>query len=140
MWAIDEWHQPMYIFPRECPRILLWRKKNTTDRDAEKYFGSSTFRMLAYIEKGWEAMLKEAIVYRYELPCHTFTSLDDAGMWVSDETVHPIEKLAYSDLPRCLLEDDVELRVIPSLSVLRDAWDSSLHVSGIRLRNANQRS
>ena len=21
VWAIDEWHQPMYLFPRDCPRI-----------------------------------------------------------------------------------------------------------------------
>jgi len=36
VWAIDEWHQPIYMFPRKCPRILLWRKEKTTDRDVEK--------------------------------------------------------------------------------------------------------
>lgn len=56
-------------------------------------------------------------------------------MWVSKKTIVPLEKLAYSDLPKRLLENDVELRVIPTLKVLKDAWDSTLHVSGIRLRN-----
>lgn len=138
VWAVDEWHQPMYMFPRECPRILLWREENTTDRDAKKYFGTSKARMLAYVERGWEAVLAEEIVYRYELPCHTFTSLNDAGMWVSEQTIYPVEKCAYSELPKRLLESKVELRVIPYLKVLKDAWDSSLHVSGIRLRNAKQ--
>src|SRR5580698_7679583 len=34
VWAIDAWHAPMYFFPRDCPRILLWRKPSTTDTDA----------------------------------------------------------------------------------------------------------
>ena len=29
VWAIDDWHQPMYLFPRDCPRILLWRTPST---------------------------------------------------------------------------------------------------------------
>lgn len=82
-------------------------------------------------------MFEEGILYRYELPGHTFISLNDAGMWVRKKTIYPLEKLTYSDLPKRLLENDVEVRVIPSLSVLKDAWDSSLHVSGIRLRNVN---
>ena len=138
VWAIDAWHQPMYMFPRECPRILLWRRENTTDRDVKKYFGSSTSRMLAYIEKDWAAILEEGSVYRYELPCHSFISLNDAGMWVSKQTIYPLEKLAFSDLPKRLLENDIELRVIPSLNILKDTWNSSLHVSGIRLRNATR--
>jgi hypothetical protein len=23
VWAIDDWHQPMYWTPRDCPRILF---------------------------------------------------------------------------------------------------------------------
>ena len=29
VWAIDEPHQPMYLFPRDCPRILLWPRPET---------------------------------------------------------------------------------------------------------------
>ena len=30
VWAIDEARQPMYFFPRDCPRILLWKRPGTT--------------------------------------------------------------------------------------------------------------
>ena len=138
IWAIDEWHQPMYMFPKEYPRILLWRKENTTDRDIKKYFGASTSKMLAYIEKDWAAMLEKGLIHRYELPYHSFISLDDAGMWVSQKTIYPLETLTFLDLPKHLLQSDVELRVIPSLNVLKDAWNNSLHVNGIRLRNSKR--
>ncbi len=31
---------------------------------------------------------------------------------------------------------NVELRLLPSLEPLRDVWETSLHASGVRLRNA----
>ena len=39
-------------------------------------------------------------------------------------------------LPTALAECDVELRAVDSLVPLRGVWSSSLHASGIRLRNA----
>ena len=24
VWAIDEWHQPIYFVPRDCPRVCFW--------------------------------------------------------------------------------------------------------------------
>ena len=33
VWAIDDVHQPMYLFPLECPRILLWPTPETTTKD-----------------------------------------------------------------------------------------------------------
>ena len=42
-------------------------------------------------------MFEEESVYRYELPHHTFISLNDAGMCVSKKTIYPLERLAYSD-------------------------------------------
>jgi hypothetical protein len=40
------------------------------------------------------------------------------------------------DLPAALRAEDVELRVMERLTPLRDVWSTSLHASGIRLRNA----
>ena len=42
VWAIDEWHQPMYLFPRDCPRILLWRQTGTTEEDESEFVGEIT--------------------------------------------------------------------------------------------------
>ena len=43
---------------------------------------------------------------------------------------------AITDLPAALRAQDVELRIMESLTPMRDVWSTSLHVSGIRLRNA----
>jgi hypothetical protein len=42
VWAIDAWHQPMYLFPRHCPRTLFWFVATTTDADRAQYFGGLT--------------------------------------------------------------------------------------------------
>ena len=53
VWAIDAWHQPMYLFPRECPRILLWPTPQTTDDDRRIWWGDSSARIIANIERAW---------------------------------------------------------------------------------------
>ena len=138
VWAIDQWHQPMYLFPRDCPRILLWPTSNSTDEDIERYFAGSSARIVAYIERDWLVKVANAVLYRYELPIQTFESLNDAGMWVSqDTTVKPIQRETIRHLPEVLQEEGVELRSLESLLPLKSAWDTSLHVSGIRLRYAS---
>lgn len=136
VWAIDEWHQPMYLFPRDCPRILLWPIENTSQKDLRDYFGASPARMIAYVEQGWLSRLRTQALYRYELPEGPFQCLEDAGLWVSRETVHPLDKTFVQDLPEALERSRVELRAIDSLTTLRSVWQTSLHASGIRLRYA----
>ncbi len=136
VWAIDEAHQPMYLFPRDCPRVLLWPLATTRAEDRAAWWGQSQARMLAYVERGWLAALSGARLYRYELPAEPFECLDDAGMWVSRQAVTPSAVIEVADLPAALADRDVELRAVDSLVPLRGAWDTSLHASGIRLRNA----
>ena len=50
VWAIDEPHHPMYLFPRDCPRILLWPRNDTTAEDQDRWFGDRACRMIAHIE------------------------------------------------------------------------------------------
>jgi hypothetical protein len=126
----------MYLFPRDCPRVLVWRTPSTTAADAERYFGSSSARMIAYVEEHWAAELATAALHRYELPTGSFTSLEDAGMFVSRIPVRPLARSEIRDLPQALRAAGVELKVLPNLTRLKGAWDSTLHVSGIRLRNA----
>jgi hypothetical protein len=136
VWAIDEPRQPMYLFPRECPRILLWPTSATTDEDRELWFGRSSSRMIAFVEEGWLQRIGAARLYRYDLPAEPFEDLDDAGMWVSRTPVEPLGVELVDDLIASLRSCGVELRPMPVLTPLRDVWSSSLHASGIRLRNA----
>lgn len=135
VWAIDEWHQPMYLFPRDCPRILVWPTAETTPKDRRAHWTTSACRMRAYIEQGWLTRFSETILYRYTLPQAGFESLDDAGMWVSREAVTPSAVTEISDLPAALAQMDVELCVVPSLAPLQALRHTTLHVSAIRLRN-----
>ena len=136
VWTIDAPQQPMYLFPRDCPRILLWPRADSTADDLAEWFGERTCRMIAHIETAWVERLERATLYRYELPLEGFEALDDAGMWVSRQEVTPIRMDAIGDLPAALRADNVDLRVLESLTPLRDVWSTSLHASGVRLRNA----
>ena len=136
VWAIDAWHQPMYLFPRDCPRVLLWPTAATTEPDRRAWWDAGDRRMIAHVERAWLERIQRTRLFRYVLPATGFESLEDAGMWLSREEAVPSEVDAINDLPAALAAENVELRVMDSLAPLRAAVGSSLHVSGIRLRNA----
>ncbi len=136
VWAIDEARQPLYLFPRDCPRILLYPTPTTTDEDHALWWGGRSCRMIAHVEWAWFERLRTARLYRYELPLAAFEDLGDTGMWVARGEVEPLGVEILDDLPAALAEQGVELRLMDSLVALKGVWDTSLHASGIRLRNA----
>jgi hypothetical protein len=136
VWAIDEPHQPLYLFPRDCPRILLWLKPDTTPHDRAQWFGNRSCRMIAYIEEAWRERVARGFIYRYEFAGDAFENLDDAGMWVSRGAVVPNGFAKLHDLPEKLDAQGVDLVAVESLLPLKDAWKTTLHASGLRLRGA----
>jgi hypothetical protein len=136
VWAIDEAHSFLYLFPRDCPRILIGATAATTEIDRMRWMGNTNAPTIAYIETAWAERLSSAIVHRYELPTNCFEDIDDVGMWVSKAQVKPIESQILSDLPKRLEDRRVELRVVERLTPLKGVWTSTLHASGIRLRSA----
>ena len=136
VWAIDAWHQPLYLFPRDCPRVLCWATEATTPEDRAAWFGASPARIIAHVERDWLERLRQGRIHRYELPRAPFEPLDDAGMHVARTAVEPLGAEAIDDLPAALAAEQVELRVVDSLAGLRPACATTLHVSGIRLRNS----
>jgi hypothetical protein len=136
VWAIEDERQAMYLFPRDCPRILLWPTEATTQADRERFWQGGSWRTIAYVEESWMDAIASNPLYRYDLPPETFETLDDAGMWISRAAVTPLGMEALCDLPAALAGQEVALRPLPSLAPLRGVWCTSLHASGIRLRNA----
>ncbi len=136
VWAIDEAHQAMYLFPRECPRILVWPTATTSADDRAAWARDNTARMTAYVEAAWLDRLTRGVLYRYEFRDDDFDDLGDAGMWVSRKVVIPIANERITDFATALKAQDVDLRAVESLTPLRSLWDTTLHASGIRLRNA----
>jgi hypothetical protein len=136
VWAIDDAHQPLYFFPRECPRILLWRTPATTEEDLASWWRGGEHRMLAHVEAAWLERLRNTTLYRYGFDPDPFESIEDVGMWVARSAVTPTSVEAITDLPAALAAADVELIVLPNLLPLKGVWDSTLFASGTRLRNA----
>lgn len=136
VWAIDEAHSFLYLFPRDCPRILVWATSSTSPEDQSHWLGDTNARVVAYVERGWMERLAAASVHRYTLSSNSFQSIDQIGMWVSTLPVTPIAMRTLAHLPRHLEQARVELRHIENLLPLKDVWRSTVHASGIRLRNA----
>lgn len=138
VWAIDEWHAPMYYFPRDCPRACFWPGPHTTAEDHERWFGGIDAKMVIAVESGWLNRIRASKLYRYALPEDTFELHDvTAGHWVSRVAVAPLSVEPVGDLLTALSSSSVDLRITPALT---DLWsrviESTLEFSGTRLRNA----
>jgi len=136
VWAIEAAWRALYLFPRDCPRILLFPQAETSAADRAAWFGDSPAHAIAYMEWDWLARLRAATLHRYALPAAAFEDLGDAGMWVARRAVTPLACETLTDLPGALREAGVELRLTETLTHLRPVWDTTLHASGIRLRHA----
>ncbi len=70
------------------------------------------------------------------MPSEVFEDAQDTGMWVSRAAVRPSQVEALGALDTRLSAAGVEVRALGRLAPLRPVWSSTLHASGIRLRNA----
>ncbi len=133
VWAVDTRHQPLYWFPRECPRACFWADARTTAEDAALLQG---FDRVHAVETGWVDRMRATRVVAYRLPEDSFVHEGD-GFWVSTDTVEPLELVELGDLLQQHELAGIHLREVPSIWPL---WErvagSTLEFSGIRLRNA----
>ena len=138
VWAIDNLHCHLYYFPRDCPRVVISKSSRTSAKDVETFFHHTTATVVAAIESRWLERLRSTTIYRYTLPAHGFVLRNaTAGYWVSKHEARPIEVEPIPDLMAALIEAGVELRIMPSLVLLRDAViASTLEFDIIRWRNA----
>lgn len=138
VWAIDEERAPMYYVPRACPRACFWPGPQTSLEDRERWFAGVNARFVIAVESGWLDRIRSTTLYRYEMPPETFELRDEnAGHWVSHETVEPLSVEPIEDLLAAIAESGVELRITPRLVVLwQRVIGSTLSFSGTRLRNA----
>jgi hypothetical protein len=140
VWAIDDFHAPHYYFPRECPRVCVWPKEDTTLQDRMAFFGMSTVNRMIAIETGWYERVRNGHIYRYTFDGDDFVLYEpNAGYYISTQTVKPIKVEKIEDLIMAILKEGIELRVTPSLMLLKDRiLKSTVNFSMIRMRNAVQ--
>lgn len=138
VWAIDDWHAPLYFVPRDCPRVCFGPRETTTPSDHERFFGLVTDRLVVAIEARWLDRLRAARLYRYVMPEAPFASLHDNGIHVSRQIVTPLRVEPVGDLLAQFVAAGVELRVCYSLTPLGQAViRSTMNFSLIRMRNAH---
>ncbi|MGE0598582.1 MAG: DUF6886 family protein [Dehalococcoidia bacterium] len=137
VWAVAEEFAWTYLFPRDCPRVLLWGTTDTTATDAARWLGGDPAARIAYIEWAWLERMHATALHRYEFDPARFRPLvDDEWMLVSRQVETPVAVGPVGDLVEALRASCVELRLMPTLAPLYGAWESTIHFSGIRLRNA----
>jgi hypothetical protein len=136
VWAVEDAFQATYLFPRDCPRILVWPTPETSTSDLEQWWGDRTCSMIAHIEWRWLKQVGTEALFRYEFAPNQFEPTSDSWMWVSKTPVVPLRVEVVDDLLWALHRAGVELRIMDELTPLRDMWSTTMHASGIRLRNA----
>ena len=139
VWAIDDAHLRNYLVPRECPRVTFYAGPRTSVADRERFLGSSA--AVVAIEPAWFPRMQSSRLFCYHLPADGFTSYDEtAGYFLCRSSVKPVSVECIGDPVSAILTRGVELRVLPTLSSLRDAVvASTLEFSVIRWRNASPR-
>ena len=137
VWAVEEAFQATYLFPRDCPRILIWPTSETSATDLKEWWGDRTCSMIAHVEWQWLERIQRQTLFRYEFAPDQFERTEDSWMWVSKTVARPTQVDRIDDLLGALRCADVELRIMNELTPLREAWSTTMHASGIRLRNAS---
>jgi hypothetical protein len=140
VWTIDEFHAPHYYFPRECPRVCVWPKEDTSDQDMDIFFGMSKTNRMVAIENDWYEQVRHGRIYRYVFEAEDFELYEpNAGYYISTRSVKPVHVERIDDLIVTILQEGIELKVTPSLMPLKNRiLESTMNFSMIRMRNANE--
>lgn len=139
VWAVDEFHSPSYLFPRQCPRAMAWRTSESAESDVRALLGPGADRVHV-IEYGWLTAMQTAELYAYRLPRAQFRPLspDETHAYVASVSVTPLGPAErVGDLLALHRAAGIQLRLVERLWPWWDAVAaSSLGFGGIRLRNA----
>ncbi|WP_323132045.1 DUF6886 family protein [Paenibacillus silvisoli] len=88
VWTIDAFHALHYYFPRDCPRVCMWPKSDTTEEDRLKLFGQSSVNHVVAIESEWLERLRRSTLFRYAFDPGLFELYDaNAGYYTAKQTV-----------------------------------------------------
>jgi hypothetical protein len=122
VWAIDAEHAALYYFPRNCPRAAFGPGKGTSAEDLASYHSVTKARRVILIEHCWLQQVLETKLYAYHFAPEPFRIQDKtAGYYVSLESVIPLKVEPMGNLIAKLAEADVELRLTPSLTPIRES-------------------
>ena len=125
VWAIDEYHLPNFLTPRECPRVAYYASNETSEEDITRFFSSSCHHCIT-IEHAWYKRVRETTLYLYELdPANFYLQDKIGGYYVSEHLETPIRKIQIDDLFGELFKRNIEIRLLNNLWDFADAVKES---------------
>lgn len=138
VWAIDDFHLPNFLTPRNCPRIAYHIGQKTTEQDKSDFFSSPSASYGLLLEHKWFDKMQSATLYLYEFDPADFTLQDAvAGYYVAAKKQIPLAKYMLSDLFSELIKRNVEIRIVDNLWHFADkVKKSSLNWSLCRMAYA----
>lgn len=141
VWAIDEFHLPNFLTPRDCPRVAYHVGERTTEADQSAFFSSHTMRYAIVIEGKWVPVMMSTTLYLYEFCTDDFVLQDAAaGYYVSKNKQIPIAKYEIKNLFAQLMARNVEIRIVDHLWDIADrVKESTLDWSLCRMAFAQPR-
>ncbi len=143
VWAIAPEYEPLYMLPRDCPRIAFWPVAATVPAHRQRFWSGTGARFVIAVEWGWLQQIAQAVLWRYELPEEGFMPEGTPGHagfyggYTCRHAVTPRSVAKIDNLLQRMRQENVELRLVPELHSLAAAVsETTLHYSLIRMRNA----
>ncbi len=121
VWAVDELHLPIFLTPRDCPRVTYHIGQNTLADDIKEYFTSQTATYTVVIEHKWFEIMRTTSLYLYEFDLNDFQLQDSiAGYYIAKTPQKPISVFKITNLFAELFDRNVELRIVDNLCKISD--------------------
>ncbi|GAB5390254.1 MAG: hypothetical protein Alpg2KO_32220 [Alphaproteobacteria bacterium] len=136
VWAIAESHRQNYLLPRDCPRICIHARPDTSAQDRDQFLQGAEWRII--VETGWMDRIAQSHLYSYRFSPDDFALKDPiAGYYTSTVPQLPVKTDQITDLPAAIAQTGTQLNHLPRLHNLAEqVAASSLGFSIIRMRNA----
>ncbi|MEQ7051970.1 DUF6886 family protein [Paenibacillaceae sp. P-4] len=122
VWAINEENAVHYYLPRDCPRVIYAKSDMMSTEDEARFFGHTVANKIIVVENDWLEQISNTTIYKYTFKDSTFQLLDaNAGYYISQQTVKPIQIEPMTNLIQHIVRTGVELRFTPNLHPIYNA-------------------
>ena len=126
VWAVEEAFLPLYLAPRDCPRVVYRAGEKAEAQDVDRYCALPEGQFVTVIEKDWLECLQHTTLYLYEFDTKDFALQDAvAGFYIAESPQIPIARHILSDIMGALEQKKAELRTVDNLWELVDGIQTS---------------
>lgn len=138
VWALSERTLVNFFTPRDCPRVTYHVAPHTHCADKKNHLSALDIEHVMVIEHAWVQRMQAVTLYVYEFDPKPFVLQDEqAGYYVSRETVQPLACYVIQNVWHALASFNVEVRLVENLwPICRTIQASTFYWSMCRMANA----